>query len=60
MTSDAEAHVFVDADGNEITVDLLPEGAIRVRFKGQRHTAVTWHQTAKDQSVTIISPQRPN
>lgn len=57
MQENEQAHVFVDADGNEIKVDLLPEGAVRVRFEGQRNTAVTWHQTARDQCVTIISPQ---
>lgn len=36
MASQIEKHVFTDPDGNKIFVALLDNGAIRVRFKGDR------------------------
>ena len=58
MANQIEKHVFTDPDGNEIFVALLDNGAIRIRFKGDRKTAVTWHATGNGRnSVTIVTPQ---
>ncbi len=59
MASQIHKHVFTDPEGHEIFVALLDNGAVRVRFKGDRRTAVTWHATGNgSNSVTIITPQK--
>jgi len=59
MAKQVEKHEFTDSQGRRITIALLDNDAIRVRFNHKEPTAVTWHATGNGtNSTTIITPRR--
>lgn len=57
MAKQVEKHVFVTESGRKITVALLDNDGVRVRYDTSGKTAVTWHATGRAPSITIVTPQ---